>query len=116
MPSGKTSKKMPKVKKWVPKKGWVIKKVKNPVVYGAMPSYPAMSCPKCHFAPCWADAYGTYRCPRCGNAWQGSTTTTMKAYAAGTGSTKDCPYCGYGPCSRSILTGTYRCPHCGRDF
>jgi DNA-directed RNA polymerase subunit RPC12/RpoP len=116
MPSGKASKKTPKVKKWVPKKGWVIKQVKNPVIYQAMPSYPPLSCPKCLFSPCYADAYGTYHCPRCGDAFNASTHT-MELYSAPIGSgSRTCPYCRYSPCWPNILTGSYKCPHCGKSF
>jgi uncharacterized Zn finger protein (UPF0148 family) len=114
MPSRKASK---KVKKWVPKKGWVIKKVKNPVVLIGGPSYPAMACPKCGFYPCYANAYGSYHCPRCGHTWQASTTT-MKMQAASTHPARTCPYkdCGYYPCYWDATAGSYHCPHCGRNF
>ena len=116
MPSGKASKKTAKIKKWVPKKGWVIKKVKNPVAYCCVSTYPPIKCKTCGFYPVYADAYGTYHCPRCnGTQTFGAGMHMQSLIGSGTGRT--CPYCKYSPCYiGNILTGTYHCPHCGKDF
>lgn len=69
-------------------KKWVVKKVVNPAKYikkivkppkkkGGEPivchmvamNYPPATCPKCGFNPVYADAYGSYKCPRCGDTW-----------------------------------------------
>jgi hypothetical protein len=113
MPSRKASKKALKTKRWVPKKGWIVKKVKNPAVFMAMPGYPALSCPKCLFYPCYADAYGSYRCPRCGKVWQGSAPA-MKGRVPKPPPSKICPCCQYYPCW--CIDGVCRCPHCRTSF
>ena len=48
------------------------KKIKNPVKSVTV----TMVCPpaqclntKCKFYPVYADAYGSYRCPKCGRTW-----------------------------------------------
>lgn len=110
----KGSENPPKKSKWV-KKGWVIKKVKNPVVCCYMSTYPPIKCKTCGFFPVYADAYGCYRCPRC------SGTPTSKA-AAGVkllkapGGAKTCPFCQWYPCYYNALTGSYKCPKCGKLF
>jgi hypothetical protein len=117
MPSRKVLRRTPKVKKWVPKKGWVIKQVKNPVVCCYLSAYPPIKCKTCGFYPVYADAYGTYRCPRCSGTSSVSTGARPKLLpAAATGTVRTCPFCRYYPCYPNALTGTYHCPHCHKDF
>ena len=71
----KGSENPPKKSKWI-KKGWVVKKVTNPVgCCCATGTQPAAKCPYREFYPCYADAYGSYRCPRCGKSFRLSVPT-----------------------------------------
>ena len=91
------------------KKGWVVKKVVNPVVCGCDRStYPAVNCPSCGFYPCYADAYGSYKCPRCGKVFKVSAPTFKMLLAPKPA--KACPICGYYPCYFDATCGSYKCP------
>ena len=129
----------PKKGAWI-KKGWVIKKVVNiqPNCFTTNAPYPPLPCPRCKFYPCYADAYGTYRCPRCDCRWKSATIAAeakkyMKQCWVGPGTwdemcpeagasmmatrpAKTCPYCGYYPCYYDTTCGCYKCPRCGKLF
>ena len=106
----KGSENPPKKSKWI-KKGWVVKKVVNPphcCCMKMMSPYPPRPCPRCKFYPCYADAYGTYRCPRCDYAWKTGQTAAKLTMAPKPG--KTCPICGYYPCYYDATCGCYKCP------
>lgn len=116
----KCSETPPKKAPWI-KKGWVVKKVVNPVVCCCTKgTYPAARCPYCGFYPCYADAYGSYRCPRCGKTFTlNGPTLTMLSKALHPPKTctltldKDHPYY---PCYWDATAGSYKCPKCGKLF
>ncbi len=116
----KGSENPPKKAKWI-KKGWVIKKIVNPAVCCCSAgTYPAAKCPNCEFYPCYADAYGSYRCPRCGTNFKlPAPTLAMMSQAfhpPKTCTLSDDKYHPYYPCYWDATTGTYRCPKCGGVF
>jgi hypothetical protein len=112
----KGSENPPKKAPWM-KPGWVIKKVVNPphcCCMKMMSPYPPRPCPKCKFYPCYADAYGTYRCPRCDYVWKPGATAVPRL-TPGTEvqhPPRRCPVatCQYYPCYWDATAGCYRCP------
>ena len=116
----RVSRSLPARPKWM-KKNWVVKRIKNPPVMVMMGMYPPVICPKCGFFPCYADAYGTYRCPRCGKTFTVGGTTLAKSvvrasHPPATCYLKEDVYHPYYPVYWNAIDGCYRCPRCRGTF